>query len=233
MALFNGKVMKIATCLQHVSFEGPGVFRQALEVRGYSVKTILVPSEGLPMDPGDFLLIMGGPMSVNDPAPWIAEELQLVKTAMNKDIPVLGICFGSQLLAKALGGSVTPGPCFEIGMVPVMVTTAGSVDPVFSQEPSMFQVFQWHGEGISLPSEIPSLMASANFSLQAFRARERCYGLLFHPEMEEAAIQALCRECPEDVQKGGILPETIHAQAIPHLRILHQFADRLIEHLAQ
>jgi len=225
--------MKIATCLQHVSFEGPGVFRQALEVRGYSVKTILVPSEELPHDPGEFLLIMGGPMSVNDPAPWIMEELQFVKAALDKCIPVLGICFGSQLLAKALGGSVAPGPCFEIGMVPVMLTNEGNVDPVFSQGPSMFQVFQWHGEGISLPPEIPSLVASADFSVQAFCVRKRCYGLLFHLEMEEAGIQALCHECPKDVQKGGVLLETIYAQAIPHLPILHQLADRLIGHLAQ
>jgi len=223
--------MKVATCFQHVPFEGPGVFRQALEARGYMVRTTLVPSEGLPQDPGDFLLIMGGPMSVNDPHLWIAEELHVVKAAMNKGIPVLGICFGAQLLAKALGGSVVPGPSFEIGMVPVTLTNAGKADPCFSQWPSTFQVFQWHGEGIILPPEIPSLVASANFPVQAFQAQDRSYGLLFHPEMEEAGMLALCRECPEDVQKGGISPETIQAQAIPHLPILHQLANRLIGHL--
>jgi GMP synthase-like glutamine amidotransferase len=224
--------MKIATCLQHVPFEGPGIFRQALEVRGYSIRTTLVSFEGLPQDHGDFLLIMGGPMSVNDSDPWIAEELQFVKAALNKGIPVLGICFGSQLLAKALGGSVAPGPCFEIGMVPVTLTDEGKVDPVFRQWPSTFQVFQWHGEGISLPPEIPSLVASADFSVQAFRARERCYGLLFHLEIEETGMQTLCRECPEDVQKAESFPEMIHAQATPHLPMLHQFADQLIGHLA-
>jgi GMP synthase-like glutamine amidotransferase len=118
-------------------------------------------------------------------------------------------------------------------MVPVALTYEGTVDPVFSQGPSMFQVFQWHGEGISLPPEIPSLLASANFSVQAFRVRERCYGLLFHPEIEEVGMQALCHECPEDVLKGGISPKIIHTQTIPHLPILHELADRLIGHLAQ
>ncbi|MDH5585304.1 MAG: type 1 glutamine amidotransferase [Nitrospirota bacterium] len=225
--------MKIATCLQHVAFEGPGVFRQALEIRGYSVRSTLVPSEELPQDPGDFLLIMGGPMSVNDPEPWIAEERQFLQEAIAKDIPILGICFGSQLLATAVGGSVAPGLCVEIGMVPVTLTDEGQADPVFNQGPSTFQVFQWHGEGISLPPEIPSLVASANFPVQAFRVRERCYGLLFHLEMEEAGIQALCRECPEDVLKSGVPPETIHAQAIRHLPLSHQLADRLIGHLVQ
>jgi GMP synthase (glutamine-hydrolysing) len=101
--VFDGLTMKVATCLQHVPFEGPGVFRQALEARGYALRTILVPSEGLPKELGDFLLIMGDPMSVNNSELWIEEELQFVKAAMNKRRP-LGICFGSQLLAKVLGG---------------------------------------------------------------------------------------------------------------------------------
>lgn len=225
--------MKVATCLQHVPFEGPGVFRRALESRGYAVRTILVPSEGLPEDLGDFLLIMGGPMSVNDPDSWIGEELQLIKATMSSRIPVLGICFGSQLLAKALGGSVEPTPTFEIGMVPVTVTDAGKTDPVFSQLPSTFQVFQWHGEGITLPLNMESLVSSVAFSVQAFCAQERHYGLLFHPEIEKQGIHALCCECPEDVKKGGVSPETIQAQAIPHLPRLHQFADRLIDRLVR
>jgi GMP synthase-like glutamine amidotransferase len=225
--------MKVATCLQHVPFEGPGVFRQALDEEGYALRTILVPSEGLPKELGDFLLIMGGPMSVNDSEPWIGEELQFVKAAMDNKLPILGICFGSQLLAKALGGSVEPGPTFEIGMVPVMLTDEGKTDSVFSQLPSTFQVFQWHGEGITLPPETKSLLASADFPVQAFRAQERCYGLLFHPEMKEEGMQALCRECPEDVKKGKVPPEVIQAQATPYLPMLHQFADRLIGHLAQ
>ncbi len=225
--------MKVATCFQHVPFEGPGIFRQALETRGYAVKTILVPSEGLPREPGDFLLIMGGPMSVNDSDSWITEELAFLQATLRKNIPILGICFGSQLLAKALGGSVVPGPTFEIGMNPVSVTEEGKNDPVFKQFPSTLQVFQWHGEGIVLPQETKSLMASPNFPTQAFRVQDRCYGLLFHSEMEEAGIHALCRECPEDVQKGDIPPEIIHAQAIPLLPRLHDFADHLIEHLTQ
>ncbi len=225
--------MKVATCLQHVPFEGPGVFRQALDEEGYALRTILVPSEGLPKELGDFLLIMGGPMSVNDSELWIGEELQFVKAAMDNKLPILGICFGSQLLAKALGGSVEPGPIFEIGMVPVMLTDEGKTDSVFSQLPSTFQVFQWHGEGITLPPETKSLLASADFPVQAFRAQERCYGLLFHPEMKEEGMQALCRECPEDVKKGKVPPEVIQAQATPYLPMLHQFADRLIGHLAQ
>ena len=225
--------MKTAWCLQQVAFEGPGVFRAALEQRGYLVNQGVVTTQGLPQGQIDFLLIMGGPMSVNDPDPWIAQELAFVKTAIAQGIPVLGICFGAQLLARALDGTVGAGPTFEIGMVPVTLTDEGKADPVFGSLPGTFPVFQWHGEGITLPPETKSLLASSDFPVQAFRAQERCYGLLFHPEMEKEGIQALCRECPEDVKKGKVLPEVIQAQATPYLPMLHQFADRLIGHLAQ
>jgi len=126
-----------------------------------------------------------------------------------------------------------PGPRFEIGMVSVTVTDEGKTDPVFSQQPSTFQVFQWHGEGINLPPEIQPLVASPDYPVQAFCAQERCYGLLFHPEMEAEGVQALCRECPEDVIKGGIAPEAIQTQATSHLPTMHQWADRLIGHLVR
>ncbi len=223
--------MKVALCLQHVLFEGPGVFRRALETRGYTVRNVVVPAEGLPVDPGDFLLIMGGPMSVNDGDAWIEAELQFVQTALAKDIPVLGICFGAQLLAKALGGSVAPGPKFEIGMGAVSLTDMGKIDPILGAMPQDFLVFQWHGEGITLPPGSAHLVTSTDFPVQAFRMAARTYGLLFHLELEEVGMGALCRECPQDVQRGGMTPESIQARSRPHLPGLHQLADRLIEHL--
>lgn len=223
--------MKVALCLQHVPFEGPGVFRRALESRGYGVRCVLVPADGLPSDVGDFLLIMGGPMSVNDPDFWIQTELHFVKTVLQSGIPVLGICFGAQLLAKALGGSVAPGPTFEIGMVSVSLTGVGKTDPVFDSTPQTFPVFQWHGEGMTLPPGSTHLAISADFPVQAFRMKDRVYGLLFHLELEEAGILALCRECPQDVQRAGMSSETIQARSLPHLPMLHQLADRIIGHL--
>lgn len=225
--------MKVAWCLQHVPFEGPGAFQPVLETRGYSVQTRLVPLEGLPPDSGDFLLIMGGPMSVNDPDIWISQELHFLQVSLNRNIPILGICFGAQLLAKALGATVTQGPLFEIGMVPVTLTDEAKFHPVFGHLPQSFPVFQWHGEGMTLPQEAVLLAASSNFPVQAFQVQNRIYGLLFHPEIDEAGIRVLCQECPDDVQKGGLHPETLHAQALPYLPTLHQLADRLITHLTQ
>ncbi len=223
--------MKVAKCLQHVPFEGPGAFRPALEERGYSVQTVLVPDVGPPPDPGDFLLIMGGPMSVNDPHLWIEKEQQFVKSAIAQNIPVLGICFGAQLLAKTFGSSITPGGKFEIGMTPIMLTEEGKLDPGFFGMPHTFSVFQWHGEGFSAPQNAVTLAKSADFPVQAFRVGARVYALLFHLEMQEGGMVSLCQECPEDVTRGEIPPEIIQSQAVPHLPQLHRMADRLIGHL--
>jgi GMP synthase-like glutamine amidotransferase len=176
---------------------------------------------------------MGGPMSVNDADSWIEAELHFVKTVLESGIPVLGICFGAQLLAKALGGSVAPGSIFEIGMVSVSLTVMGKTDPVFGSKPHTFPVFQWHGEGMTLPPGSTPLVTSADFPVQAFKMKDRIYGLLFHLELEEEGIRTLCRECPQDIQRGGMPSEIIQDRSLPHLPMLHQLADRLIGHLVE
>ena len=223
--------MKTAWCLQQVPFEGPGAFRAALERRKYRVNQTIVSTQGLPQGQIDFLLIMGGPMSVNDPDPWIAQELAYVKQVILQGIPVLGICFGAQLLARALGGKIGPGPTFEIGMVPVTLTDEGHADPVFRGLPTTFPVFQWHGEGITLGAQGVPLVGSPDFSVQAFRYQDRVYGFLFHPEIDLSNIKVICQECPQDVQRGGMAPEIIEQQTVEHLPVLHRLADRVIGHL--
>ncbi len=222
--------MKQALCLQHVPFEGPGVFRQALENRHYQVETLLVPQDDLPATPPDFLLVMGGPMSVNDPDPWIEKELRFIRHAVEAGIPVLGVCLGSQFMAKALGGEVHPGPRLEIGPVPVTRTV--EEDAVFGTCPRDFTVFQWHGEGLTLPPGACALVSSEFYPVQAFRYGDRAYGLLFHLELEIDGVKALCRECATDVQRAHTTTEALLASAETVLPESHRLADRLIGHLA-
>ena len=223
--------MKIAHCLQHVPFEGPGVFRSSLEQRGYEVCQQLVPEKGLPAELGDFLLVMGGPMSVNDPEPWITEELVFIQAALSKNIPVVGVCLGSQLLTRALGTSVTPSENFEIGMVPIILSEDGQNDSVFKPMPRIFDVFQWHGEGFELPKKTVLLATSERYPVQAYRYGTKVYALLFHLELEEEGVQMLCQECPEDVARSGISPDSILSTAHLAFPQLHACADRLIAHL--
>ena len=223
--------MPQALCLQHVPFEGPGTFHPALVAREYEVLSCLVPEEGLPRQLPDFLLIMGGPMSVNDSDPWLEQELDLIRQSIERGIPVLGICLGSQFIAKAIGGQVEPGPGFEIGPVPITLTSEGRRDPVFASFPERLEVFQWHGEGISLPSTAIPLASSELYPIQAFRVGHQIYGLLFHVELDTEGVKALCRECVKDVRKAGTTTEALIGSASRILPQCHNLADRLIAHL--
>ena len=224
--------MKQALCLQHVPFEGPGVFRQALANRHYQIETLLVPQRELPATPPDFLLVMGGPMSVNDPDPWIEKELLFIRHAIEAGIPVVGVCLGSQFMAKALGGQVRPGPRLEIGPVPVTRMVEEDADAVFGTFSRDFTVFQWHGEGLTLPPGACALASSEFYPVQAFRYGDRAYGLLFHLELEIDGVKALCRECAIDVQRAQTTTEALLASAEHVLPECHRLADRLIAHLA-
>ena len=220
-----------AVCLQHVPFEGPGAFAASLAKRGVALEHHLVPKDGLPNDTGDLLIVMGGPMSVNDPDPWILEETTFIRSALMSGKPVIGVCLGSQFMAKALGATVRSGKALEIGMTEVRLTPGAKQDPVFSTLPDSFQVFEWHGEVFDLPNECVPLAGSEIAPLQAFRYGSRAYGLLFHLEMEEAGINNLCRECASDLTKAHLSAQQVKTTALPQLPQLHHMADRLIGHL--
>jgi GMP synthase-like glutamine amidotransferase len=223
--------MMRAVCLQHVPFEGPGAFAAALLKRGVKLKRALVPKDGLPDDAGDLLIVMGGPMSVNDSDRWIADETAFIRSALLSGTPVIGVCLGSQFMAKALGASVRPGKALEIGMTAVRLRPEAGQDPVFKTLPDSFPVFEWHGEVFDLPKNCVPLAESAVAPLQAFRYGDRAYGLLFHLEMEETGIETLCRECGPDLVKARLSAQQVTHEALPHLAVLQTFADRLIGHM--
>ncbi len=220
-----------AVCLQHVPFEGPGVLAHHLESLGIEFTQYLVPKEGLPSDPGNLLIVMGGPMSANDPEGWIQQELLFIHDALQNGTAVLGICLGSQLMAKALGAQIRPGQALEIGMTPITLTSEGQQDPVFRHFPSNLSVFEWHGEIYDRPPEAVALARSELAPVQAFRFGTRAYGLLFHLEMETSGIETICRECSNDVINAGLTATSILDHATPHLPQLHTWSKQLLNHL--
>lgn len=222
-----------ATVLQHVPFEGPGVLAARLTEREVDYRCHLVPQDGIPHDPGDLLIVMGGPMSVNDPDPWIAEETAFIKSSIERGKPVLGVCLGSQFMAKALGAQVVPGRGVEIGMTQIRLTGSGKQDSLFRHIPETFDVFEWHGEIFELPEGAISLASSDMAPVQAFRYGSSAYGLLFHLEIEQTGIEALCRECANDLARANMTPSAVLKRTGPHLPQLHECAFRLLDQLLQ
>lgn len=134
-------------------------------------------------------IFMGGPMSVNDTDrhPRLADEIEWLREAVEAELPVLGVCLGSQLLARALGADVTPGPAKEIGFAAVEVLEAD--DPVIGPLAPATSVLHWHGEVFDLPPGATALARSELTEVQAFRAGPCAWGLLFHAEADGALVE--------------------------------------------
>jgi GMP synthase-like glutamine amidotransferase len=111
---------------------------------------------------------MGGPMSVNDPLPWIGQELELIRQAQAVDLPVLGHCLGGQLICKALGGDVTRNPVKEIGWHPVRRRNNATAQRWLQGLPEETTLFHWHGETFSIPAGAECILESAHCANQAF-----------------------------------------------------------------
>jgi GMP synthase (glutamine-hydrolysing) len=215
--------------LQHESIEGPGVWMDALLDRGASVECVPVSKTGVPAHAAsaDLVISMGGSMSVNDPLPWIGAEVALLAERIRAGAPVLGVCLGSQLIAKAAGGVVEPGPIFEIGFREVELTDAGRADPVMRVLPPRLSVLQWHGEYFHDIPGATALAGSSRYPVQAFRVAN-AYGLLFHLEATLHSVAAMCDAFPDDLRRGPLTAESLLEDARRRLAGIQRHAQAVL-----
>ena len=143
-----------------------------------------------PLDSYDAVLVFGGAMHADQDAhhPWLREETMWLQQLLHRHQPVLGVCLGVQLLARAAGSWVGPvkGGA-EIGWYDVELTDAGTADPVLGALPQSFETLQWHHYTYGLPAGGVELARSATCT-QAFRLGDACWGVQFHPEVTRAQL---------------------------------------------
>ena len=187
--------MKPVAIFRHSVTEGPGYFATYLDGRSLPWREIKIDQgDPVPTEPGDFsgLVFMGGPMSVNDPLPWIEPVLGLIRAAVARDVPVLGHCLGGQLMAKALGAPVTRNPVKEIGWGSVSVAGSDEARHWFGKLRE-FESFHWHGETFAIPEGARVIASSRYCPNQAF-AMGRHLGMQCHVEMTPALIRSWCED---------------------------------------
>jgi len=181
---------------RHVPFEHPGTIAEALAERRVPCRYVdLYEKPAAPScEDAAGLIFMGGPMSVNDDLPYLRQEERIIREAMARRVPVLGVCLGAQLIAKATGSRVYQNPVKEIGWFPVEFTEAASADCLFRGMAGSETVFHWHGETFDLPEGAELLASSGACRHQAFRVGAGVYGLQFHLEVTPAMIADWCAQ---------------------------------------
>ncbi len=212
--------MKPIAIFQHVPSEGAGYLAEFLDARKLPWQLICIDAgEAVPTDVTQFsgLVFMGGPMSVNDPLPWIEPELDLIRDAVTRDIPVLGHCLGGQLMSRALGGTVRKNAVKEIGWGEVSLSTNAEARAWFGDINSAV-VFHWHGETFSLPKGATHLLSSKHCTNQAY-AIGKHLALQCHVEMSVAMIGAWCeigaQEISENIHSAGVQATLAITNSIP------------------
>ncbi|OGA39353.1 MAG: glutamine amidotransferase [Betaproteobacteria bacterium RIFCSPLOWO2_12_FULL_68_19] len=227
--------MKPVAVFRVARSEGPGYFATYLERRSIPLQVVAL-DEGAPVprDAHRFsgLAFMGGPMSANDPLPWIAPALELIRDAVRKDLPVLGHCLGGQLMARAFGGTVRANPVREIGWGEVRVAD-NALAREWLGELQGFESFHWHGETFSIPPGGTRVLESTHCANQAF-ALGKHFGMQCHVEMTEELVRLWLRggagEIRDAADSPGVQkPEEIQRNLESRLDALHAVADRVYD----
>ena len=199
---------------RHVPHEGLGTLAPALKQAGFShryLETYKTPGPWPALKGFHGLIIMGGPMGVYeaDKYPFLKRELAYIRQAIKLQKPVLGICLGSQLIARSLGARVYPNKLKEIGWYFVEPTAAGRRDKLFAGQSRRPYVFQWHGDTFDLPKRATRLATSPRCRNQAFRLGENVYALQFHLEVDGAMVRDWLSQPGAQKEAAAVAPGQI------------------------
>lgn len=217
---------------QHVPFEPLGTLDPLLKESGFRIRYVNFgrdPESRPALEKYEALIVLGGPMSSYqiDTYPNLITEVEIIREAVARNMSVLGICLGAQLLAKSLGGSVSRNEVREIGWHDIELTPAGTRDAVLSSFAEKQQVFQWHEDGMSLPPNAVRLAGSEASPVQAFRHGEHAYGFQFHLEASRDLIERWLtvpdHQATLEDERGSVDAETIRqqtAESIGPLQVL-------------
>jgi GMP synthase-like glutamine amidotransferase len=216
-----------------------GVFAEVAAERGSEIEEWSVAWDTpppRPVDEYDAAMLFGGTMHVDQERyhPWLREENLLIQRFLDQHVPVLGVCLGGQLIAKAAHANVGKAPQPEIGWFPTELTPQAADDPVFGRLPGRFFSYQWHHYRFALPAGAVSL-ATTPVCLQAFRLGELAWGLQFHCEVTRTMVLSWtdAYDAMPDADRTGFDPDLMRADTDVHIaqwnEIGREICDRFLE----
>lgn len=226
----TGQARLRALILQHEEPTPPGLVTEWLAEHGASVETLRIDIDDREVDPTryDLIVSLGSEFAAfDDSKPFVPREAGLMRRAVDADVPVLGLCFGGQMLARVLGGEVSRGTESEIGWLPVR-----STDPDLVPEGPWFQ---WHFDTFTVPPGA-TLVAESDVAPQAFVAG-RSLGLQFHPEVTTEIMDDWVRTYRHELDADGVDPDALleetKRRAPDSRRMSRQLLDRYLSEVAR
>jgi len=198
--------------LQNSKNEGLSGLGCLLKEDGFATKIVIAQKENIPKQHFSALIILGAPESANDDLPYLKNEMDLIREYVEKDIPILGICLGSQLIAKAFGGKVYQGNKKEIGIYHDVEFDNQTKSNLFSGIKSPATVFHWHGDTFELPNNAMRLAHSINYQNQALQIGS-AVGVQFHLEVDEETIRLWLDKSKNELSRTPYIdPNTIRKE---------------------
>jgi len=217
----------------HQRDAGPGAFAEAIAAAGGELEEwTLAERPEPPADPlgYDAVLVLGGAVNVDEEERhgWIAEEVALLRELLGREVPLMGLCLGGQLLARAAGAEPRRASRPEIGWHQVEVTPEGEADPLFGPLAPAFEAFQWHSYEFPLPAGAVPL-ARSEVCLQAARLGRRAYALQFHPEVSRADALHWVEdyEADPDAVRTGIDPAVLGPETAAKIDAFNELGREL------
>lgn len=206
------QTMKTGLIIRHVPHEGIAGYRAPIEAAGYRLERIDVDDSGfsgIDLSEPDLLIMMGGPMGVYEQAqyPWIGCQMRRLARRIDAGRPTLGVCFGAQMMAAAMGATVYAGPVKEVGF-----HALDAIDPASPlRHLHGVPVLHWHGDTFDLPNDVELLASTSAYRHQAFRRGANILALQFHAEMGlDPRFAEWVRQWPEAAAEAGHSEETMH-----------------------
>lgn len=209
--------------VQNTRIEGSGYLGELLKEDGFEIIHVNAKHEQLPEKKFSLAVILGAPESANDDLAYLKDEQKLIKNYVQENIPVLGICLGSQLIAKTFGAKVYPGPKKEIGFYNDLKISDNS--SFFSGFSNPFTVFHWHGDTFDLPENAVRLVSSEHYPNQAFQYKS-AIGLQFHLEVNEEMVNLWLDNTEEKLQKISYIdPQKIRSDIAENISTVKSNMD--------
>jgi GMP synthase (glutamine-hydrolysing) len=222
----------VAVAIRHVPFEDLGNLEPRLRANGYRIEykeAGVDPLIDIPPDV-DLLVVLGGPIGAYEEGvyPFIREELRLLEKRLAGDLPTLGICLGAQMMARALGANVHPGPRKELGWGPLAFARSARTSALNHLEG--VRVLHWHGDTFDIPAGAIHLASTESYPSQAFSWGRNGLALQFHAEVREATLERwyIGHAC-EIAATPGVSVAHLRAEAAQYDAMLQMQAAKLWE----